>query len=254
VGTGERGKSVGAVAIAVLAIAVVLAGCEPADQYPRREPPPVDATHPFSFGWTGRMIAAGSGSAPKPITLTFDDGPSQYTEQIISILKANHVPATFFVVGNKVVGRSSIIRDELAWGNRVGNHTWTHPDLTTLTTAQINAQIDQTNAVLNPILGDDPVRCLRPPDEAFNDTVNKAIASHHLAEALYDIDPKDWAVPPTATIVSRVMAAAHPNAIVLLHDGDGDNTGNPNRSHTVAALPTIIKDLRAQGYTFVSIC
>jgi peptidoglycan/xylan/chitin deacetylase (PgdA/CDA1 family) len=108
--------------------------------------------------------------------------------------------------------------------------------------------VESTRNVLNQYMADEPVKCLRPPYGNSNPTLLNLESANSLAEARWDIDPADWQVPDVQTIINRVLGAAHPGGIILMHDGGGF------RGNTVAALPVIIDTLRSWGYTFVSIC
>ena len=127
-----------------------------------------------------------------------------------------------------------------AAGYPVEDHTWSHPDLTTLSAAGVAAQIDMTQAEIQAVTGTTP-QCVRPPYDAWNATVLGQIAARGLTTMSYSVDPKDWTLPGVQAIVSRVVGAAFPGAVVDMHDAGGD------RSQTVAALPQIILQLRAHG-------
>jgi peptidoglycan/xylan/chitin deacetylase (PgdA/CDA1 family) len=188
------------------------------------------------------------GTGPKVIALTFDDGPSPvYTPQILSVLEQDHVPATFFEIGENVAANPQITAQVAAAGFPVEDHTYTHPDLTKLSAAGVAAQINQTQQVITSITGVAPT-CLRPPYNSWNSAVLNDINNAGLSTMSYSIDPRDWSLPGVASIVNAVVGGAFPGAVVDMHDGGG------NRSQTVAALPQIITRLRAEGYSFVSIC
>ena len=181
------------------------------------------------------------------VYLTFDDGPSVYTPQILSELKAEGVPATFFVIGANAAQFPSSLQQEHADGEGIGDHTWDHPDLTTLPPDQVRSELQSTADEITNLTGTRPT-LWRPPYGAFNAQVTQIASSLGLSMRLWDVDSQDWTMPGTGTIVSNVVNNVSPNAIILLHDGSPDLTGD--RSQTVAALPTIIDTLRGQGYSF----
>ena len=191
------------------------------------------------------------GGAPtagkRVIALTFDDGPGPYTPAVLSVLEQYHVPATFFEIGEEVARYPQFAKMVAAAGYPVEDHTWSHPDLTTLPPSGVAAQIDMTQAEIESVTGTTP-QCVRPPYDAWNPSVLNQIAGRGLTTMSYSIDPRDWTLPGAQAIVSRVVGAAFPGAVVDMHDAGGD------RSQTVAALPQIISQLSAQGYSFVSIC
>ena len=203
------------------------------------------ATGPAFYTWQAPGAASPAGA--RVIALTFDDGPSPYTPAVLSVLQQYHVPATFFEIGDEVARDPQDAQLVTRAGYPVENHTWSHPDLTTLSGAEVGAQIDQTQAEIRAATGTTP-RCVRPPDDAWNATVLNEVGSRGLTTMSYSIDPKDWTRPGAGAITRAVVGAAFPGAVVDMHDGGGD------RSETVAALPQIITQLRAQGYAFVSIC
>ena len=202
------------------------------------------------------------GAQKKVLALTFDDGPDPtWTPAMLNVLKKEHVPATFFVIGVEVDRYPDIVRREYADGDEIGNHTYTHPDFDQASKTQIEFELNLTQRLLESDLG---VKTLlfRPPygideePETAEEVANLPIpqAMGYLLVAGH-IDPHDWGEeggvppPPTQVIVARVLDQIHklPGNIILMHDGGG------NRSHTVAALPQIIDQLKAEGYSFVTV-
>jgi len=184
------------------------------------------------------------------VYLTFDDGPSVYTPQILSELEAKGVPATFFVLGERAVQFPSYVQQEHADGDGIGDHTWDHPDLTTLPPDQVRSELQSTADEIASLTGAPPT-LWRPPFGAFNDTVTQIASSLGLSMRLWDVNTDDWMMPGTDVIVSNVVNNVSNGSIVLMHDGSQENTFD--RSQTVAALPTIIDTLRAAGYSFGSL-
>jgi peptidoglycan/xylan/chitin deacetylase (PgdA/CDA1 family) len=184
----------------------------------------------------------------KVAALTFDDGPNPtFTPQILQVLTQYHVPATFQIVGYEGAARPDLLKAEAADGMTLTNHTWDHAGLTSLNPAQFAGEVDATTNLIQSTTGQ-TVKCVRPPYGYTNGSVVAQLAQRGLGELLWDIDPSDYATPGAGVIVSRVLAALHPGAIVILHDGGGD------RSQTVAALPAIITGIQAAGYTLVPVC
>ncbi len=184
----------------------------------------------------------------KVVALTFDDGPSPvYTPQILRILTAAKVPASFEIIGLDGAANLGILRVENAAGMALVNHTWTHVDLALLPAWLWPAEVDRTSSLLRGVTGH-PVRCLRPPYGLSDRAVDAQLRVRGLAELDWDVDPSDYLRPGAAVIARRVLAALHPGAIVIMHDGGG------NRSQTVAALPAILRGIRAAGYQIVPAC
>jgi peptidoglycan/xylan/chitin deacetylase (PgdA/CDA1 family) len=176
----------------------------------------------------------------KTVALTFDDGPSSYTEGFLDVLREKHVPGTFFEIGQEVPGRAEIMRGILREGDEIGNHT-THHD-----SYPGYWDLAATNALIRSATHFEP--CLfRPPDGAVDSSVVAAAAEAGLRTIVWDVDPSDWTNPGSAAVYSRIVGATQPGSIVLMHDGGGDRSG------TLAALPQIIDTLRGRGYRFATV-
>lgn len=172
------------------------------------------------------------------VYLTFDDGPhATWTPRMLAVLRKYGVHAVFFEVGENVSWYPSITRSLRSYGNLIGNHTWSHPDLTTLSTASVTSQLNRMESAL----GYRP-RCVRPPYGATNSRIATIIANRGQRLILWTVDPRDWSRPGTTTIVNRVLAAVRDGSRILMHDGGGD------RSQSVAALDQLVPKLRARGY------
>ncbi|GCE19101.1 polysaccharide deacetylase family protein [Dictyobacter kobayashii] len=192
------------------------------------------------------VVFQGSTTRPE-IALTFDDGPNPvFTGPVLSTLQQYHVHATFFCVGENARDYPDMVAQEHAQGNIVGNHTWTHPDLTKASDAEIQKELIDTNNIIQSDTGVTPT-LFRPPYGAINTTVKQQAQQLHLTPVLWNIDTQDWTRPGTSAIVHAVLDHASNGDIILMHDGGGD------RSQTVAALPQIIAGLQQQGFTLVTV-
>jgi cellulose synthase/poly-beta-1,6-N-acetylglucosamine synthase-like glycosyltransferase/peptidoglycan/xylan/chitin deacetylase (PgdA/CDA1 family) len=192
------------------------------------------------------------------IALTFDDGPSpEWTPKIAAILEAQHVPATFFEVGSQVVRYPDVTRLLHRDGFELGNHTFTHANLSALPGWEAQLQVSLTESAISGITGIRP-RLVRPPYSSTTEAVTSAelstwgaLAARGYIVAVANYDPQDWERPGVATIVSNVLSEANISrgvgGIVLMHDAGG------NRSQTVAALPKLIAGLRARGFRFATV-
>ena len=194
------------------------------------------------------IVRSMPGSATKMIALTFDDGPwPGSTAAIVKILQENGVVATFFEIGRQARQQPSLSRLVANAGMDLGNHSDTHPlNLGRLTAAGVAREITQGQADITKASGQAPT-FFRPPGGNTTPMMNAPLAKLKLQWVQWDIDTEDWKKPTSTVIVTRVLKGARPGAVVLMHDGGGD------RSHTVAALPAIIKGLKAQGYVFVKL-
>jgi peptidoglycan-N-acetylglucosamine deacetylase len=186
--------------------------------------------------------AALKGEAGRVCALTFDDGPdSDYTAKICAILNKYEVKATFFCVGRNVDAYPKTMKQLVASGHEIGNHTYSHPVSTQLSITKLKQQLEKTNSVLEKY-GVTP-RWFRPPYGEISAADVKAASSLGFKTVLWSVDPRDWAEPGVDAIVSRVLGGASPGAVILLHC---------THAQTVAALPRIIEGLRNKGYTFVT--
>lgn len=191
-----------------------------------------------------RTALDASPSAPAPdspeaagdkgvVYLTFDDGPGPATPKVLSILDRTGSTATFFQLGSQARGQQRVQEDIRAQGSNIGNHSYSHRNLTKLSSTALKAQIDDGVEA----------RCFRPPYGATNSTVRRALDKAGARQVLWTIDTRDWARPGTKAIKRfGKSSAVEDGSIILMHDGGGD------RSQTVAALPALIKSLQERGY------
>ncbi|MCL6593883.1 MAG: polysaccharide deacetylase family protein [Alicyclobacillus sp.] len=185
----------------------------------------------------------------RQVALTFDDGPDDlWTPQVLDVLRQLRVPATFLCVGQRVQRYPEMVRRMVAEGHVVGNHSWSHPNLTQLSAAEVQSQIARTNAVLRAEAGVQP-RWLRPPYGALNDTVIHTAQALRMNILFWDVDSLDWTGIRTDQVVANVLAHTEPGAIVLFHCAGG---AGEHLDHTVAALPIVVDTLRQRGYTLVT--
>ncbi|AIP99946.1 polysaccharide deacetylase family protein [Ornithobacterium rhinotracheale] len=173
------------------------------------------------------------------VALTFDDGPSDYTPQLLDILKENNVKATFFVLGKSAQVQQKTIQRAYSEGHEIESHTWDHKDLKKLSAAKVQEEVDRTDDVLEELIGKRS-DYLRPPYGSISPTVKKVVKKPFI---LWNIDPEDWRIK-NSKIVAERLSKAEPNAILLAHD---------IHKTTVEAIPEVIKNLKAKGYHFVTV-
>ena len=177
----------------------------------------------------------------KRIALTFDDGPHpKVTGQILDTLDKYQAKATFFMLGSRVQYYPDIAKDALARGHEVGNHTWTHPVLTKLSTEQVLKEYTSTAGAITQAIGQGPT-VFRPPYGATNDSVNGQIP---VPVVLWSIDTMDWKHRNAQQLLPYVQNNLHNNAIVLMHD---------IHQSTADGLDAVLAYLQSQGYTFVTV-
>jgi len=185
-------------------------------------------------------------TAKRDVALTFDDGPGPYTPQVLSVLERFHVRATFFVIGEMLRYFSASALREIRDGDAIGDHTETHPEMAKLSAHDQHEQLFEQIARIELLDGPRP-DLFRPPYGSFNATTLRQLHHLHLLMVLWSADTDDYLQPGVPTIVERALAAARPGAILLLHDAGGD------RTQTIAALPGIIRGLRARGLRIVTV-
>src|SRR5689334_1976933 len=179
------------------------------------------------------------------IVLSFDDGPDPtWTPKVLDVLARHHVQGTFFVLGNEVLRHPDLVRRAIAEGNEIGNHSFTHPDLSTIPTWQQQWQLSQAQLALIGVTGR-TTTFMRPPYSFSNDSLDdvswqivKEVHADGYVTVLADLDGRDWERPGVPTIVRNSTPKNGQGAIVLLHDAGGE------RSQTVAALDVLIPKLQ----------
>jgi peptidoglycan-N-acetylglucosamine deacetylase len=180
----------------------------------------------------------------KTIALTFDDGPHpRVTPRLLRILKRYNAHATFFVVGEMAEKYPQGIRDEIAAGHNVGNHTYHHANLTRIPDDMVATEIKACHDVIRSITGTHP-HLFRPPGGDYDAQVIETAEALNYTTVLWTDDPGDYASPGTRVIEQRTLRAAHNGGIILLHDGD---------EQTLDILPRLLDALKAKGFAFVTI-
>lgn len=202
---------------------------------------------PYRIGLHGRT--------DRRIAISFDDGPDpQWTPKILDILKRENVKASFFVIGLQAEKYSSLLRRVVNEGHEIGNHTFTHPDISNISDRYMKVELNLTERLFAAKVGRKPI-LFRPPYSIDQepDTADEMRPLELAQDMGYitvgdKIDPKDWERSSTAEeIVNAVIDQLGNGNVILLHDGGGD------RSQTLRALPVIIHELRARGYEIVPV-
>ena len=205
------------------------------------------------------------GYHPGEVALSFDDGPDPaWTPKILDILKRKNVKGAFMVIGSEAQENVGILQRMVREGNEIGNHTYTHPDISEISPRQLQLELNLTERLFASKLGIQPLY-FRPPYDIDEepDTDDQAEPAYRIQQMGYTIignkiDTDDWNERPRKTpqeITASVMAQLElmktkpqfQGSIILMHDGGG------NRAPTLAALPVLIDALRAKGYKIVPV-
>lgn len=246
-----------ATGLVVVGLALVLCSCsEGAKATGTTQTAPPGVTPPAAGG-TGAKSTRASAVKPangrigsptgKVVALTFDDGPDpHYTPSILAVLDSAGVKATFFEIGQMVEAHPQVASSVARDGMLIGDHTESHPDLAKMNDQQVTRQIEVCAGNILRFTGVRP-HWFRFPYGAITPNVRSIAARLGFKVAEWDVDSNDWRKPPASSIAAFVTAHVHPGDVVLMHDGGGD------RSRTVAALPVIIRMLKARGYRFVTL-
>ena len=238
-------------------LAVLLAGCAtPADSAEPTEPPPGVTQAPATTSTpsaapspsadsatTTAAAAAPDCSVVNCVAITYDDGPSPLTNQLLDAYIQRGAVATFFVHGPKVANDPATVLRAFDAGMEIGNHSSNHPNLTLQSADVVAQEISDTQQEVAKVTGQAP-RLLRPPYGETSATVNQIAGQQGLSVINWTDGPADWENRDAATVVNLTLARVRPGAIILMHD---------THQWTVDAAPGIIDGLRQQGYELVTV-
>ncbi len=192
-------------------------------------------------------VFTGNMSAPE-LYLTFDNGyENGYTAGILDVLKAKQVPAIFFVTGHYIKTQPELLKRMAQEGHLIGNHSWSHPDMSVISAEQIKQELDKVKEQVLPLTGQKEMKYLRTPRGIFNERSLAVSKQLGYTNVFWSVAYKDW---DTASqkgaqyAFDKVMAQLHPGAVILLHSVSSDNA---------RALGRIIDAAKAKGYQFKSL-
>ncbi|MGY1754870.1 polysaccharide deacetylase family protein [Blastococcus sp. SYSU D01042] len=198
----------------------------------------------------GSVLTTSPPTGERTVALTFDDGPRpDSTPAVLDVLRSRGVTATFFVTGGNAARHPDLVRRIVAEGHTIGNHSWSHPDLSGLSPAGRAAEMDRTSQAVVDATG--VVPCFfRGPYGVHGGAIASQAVERGMSVVGWSLDTRDWTTPggwsPSfqQQIVAAATAPAGAHPIVLMHDGGG------YRQNTVAALDRIISDYVARGFVF----
>ncbi|MBA3832952.1 MAG: polysaccharide deacetylase family protein [Chthoniobacterales bacterium] len=179
------------------------------------------------------------------IAMTFDDGPSEkLTLQLLDILAADHIHATFFVIGQNAERAPEILQRAVREGHEIGNHSWSHPAFAKMSDAAVRREIQKTDDAIRAAIGHSPV-LLRPPYGSITIRQKQWIHSEFgYRIILWDVDPLDWKRPGPTIVMNRIVRQTRPGSIILSHD---------IHPGTIKAMPETFDQLQARGFKFVTV-
>ena len=189
---------------------------------------------------TCEILAAAIDPSKKMVALTFDDGPGKYTKDIINCLKKNNARATFFVIGSQVDSYKDSVKAASEIGCEIGNHTYTHPDLTRLSKSEIRDQINRTDQKIKNVTGK-TTTLVRTPGGSVDSKVQQTVGKPII---LWSIDTRDWETRNRDKTIRVVMQSVKDGDIILMHD---------IYKPTKEAACTLIVQLKQQGYQLVTV-
>lgn len=177
------------------------------------------------------------------VALTFDDGPSAYTERILDLLEQHNGRATFFVVGSRVRYYRNTIARASDLGNEIANHSWSHPNLTLLSESAVRREIQSTSDAIESVIGFSPP-LMRPPYGHSNSRVQSIAGEMGYSIIKWDLDTLDWQHRNPDRTYNVIMTGVRDGSIILLHDLHGP---------TATAMERVIPALTNRGYQLVTV-
>src|SRR6059036_3519181 len=179
------------------------------------------------------------------IAMTFDDGPSAtLTPNLLDLLAAHHIKATFFVIGENVAEHPEIVARAAREGHEIASHSWSHPNLAKMSQESVRSQLQRTDDAIKSATGKSPT-LLRPPYGSITEREKRWIHDEFGYDIiLWDVDPLDWKRPGPAVVRSRILKETRAGSIVLSHD---------IHPGTIEAMPSTLDELEAKGFKFVTV-
>jgi len=201
--------------------------------------------------WYGRTFSSAA-RGTKQLALTYDDGPNDpHTLRLLEVLAKHGVHVTFFLIGRYVQQRPDIVRQIVAAGHVVGNHTFTHPLLTFKSSAEVRKELTDCRSAIQDAIGNHS-NLFRPPFGGRRPAVLRVARELALTPIMWNVTGYDWNAPPAAVIEGKVESQIRGGDVILLHDGGHKQMG-ADRSQTVAATDHLITSYKSEGYQFVTI-
>lgn len=184
------------------------------------------------------------------IALTFDDGPSDFTEELLDVLDKHNVKATFFVVGKYVAQLPEVLRETVRRGHVIGNHTYEHGDLSGESRHYVFREIEKSEETILDATGL-RTALFRPPYGKLSTKLVGEVYKRGYTTIRWSNSGKDWSTNSDHAIAIKIIDETRPGAIILLHDGNGESPSS--RAHTLRAVRLIVPTLKVFGFEFLTV-
>jgi peptidoglycan/xylan/chitin deacetylase (PgdA/CDA1 family) len=184
----------------------------------------------------------------KLICLTYDDGPDPFTPKLLAYLNENKVPATFYMLGERVKEYPHMVQQIVESGHELGNHTYDHKQLSKMSADKIREELVSTQELLTSASSSAPVPTMRPPYGAQNATVRAICKELGYKVVLWDVDTNDWMGRPAAQMINTILKGTSDGSIILMHDRKHKGVET-----VLETTKTVVPELRARGFTFVTV-
>ncbi len=208
--------------------------------------PPIYLIRYFQWRWSDVLWHVPTSS--KVIALTIDDGPSEYTNEIIQILDANSAKATFFIIGSQVAGQEKTLKDLIGKGNELGNHAMHDEPSRFLSDAALVDQIHSVEGILHEAYtasdAEPPPKYFRPGSGFFSGRMRKTLSKLGYQLVLGSIYPHDPQIPFWRINARHILSMLRPGAIIICHD---------RRSWTAPMLRKVLPEIRRRGYRITTV-
>lgn len=199
------------------------------------------------LAWKGKRMIMVSGQElveepqeARKVALTFDDGPSEYTEELSRGLKERRVQATFFLLGENMEGRRKMVEELVKDGHLIGNHSYHHVQLNKLSIKEATGEIEKTNRLIREWTGEAPVY-IRPPYGAWSLELEKVV---DMIPVFWNVDSLDWKLQNKEQVLSCLSGQVEEGDVILMHDG---------YQSSVDAAFALVDHLQKQGFVFVNV-
>jgi len=179
------------------------------------------------------------------VAMTFDDGPDEeLTPKLLDLLAADHIKATFFVIGEKVAQHPAIVSRAAREGHEIGNHSWSHPIFSQLPDQNVRQELQKTDDAISAATGTCP-KLMRPPGGALTEEQARWIRDEFGYEIVHwSVDPRDYTHPGPAVVCQRILERTHSGSIVLCHDV---------HQGTIDGMRLAFPQLQVEGFKFVTV-